>query len=72
MPSVKWVVILAIVMACVVAFLIKSVVIMKTEEESAVRPGPTVETYPEHVTSEYLRAKEQIRGIRKKQEEQTL
>ena len=65
----KWIIVLAIMMACLVAVLIKSTVVMKTEEESAVRPGQTVETYPEHVTSEYLRAKAQIRQVRKKQEE---
>ena len=71
MPSVKWIVLLAIIMACAIMFLIKRGAIVKTEEPSIVRPGQTVETYHEHATSEYLRAKAQIRQIQKTQQEQT-
>ena len=51
--------------------LIKCGVIMRTREESAVRPGRQVEIYHEQVTSEYLGAKEKIREIQKTREGQT-
>ena len=66
----RWVVIAALVLGCLIAWLIKSGLTVRTGEESAVRPGKPVEIYHEQVTSTYLRAKDTIRGIQKVKDEQ--
>ena len=71
MPSLKWIIVVAIVVGLAIAWLIKSGMTVRTGEESMVRPGHEVEIYHEHVASQYLRAKQQLRDIQKKQEEQT-
>ena len=71
MPSLKWIIIVAAVIGAILAFLIKGGLTARTGEESAVRPGKPVEGYHEQVTSTYLRAKQQIHDIQKKQDEQT-
>ena len=58
----KWVIVAALVLGCLMAWLIKSGLV-HTGEESVVRPGKPVELYHEQVTSAYLRAKDTIRGI---------
>ena len=70
MPSLRWVVVVAIVLGCLIAFLIKSGLTVRTGEESAIRPGQPVETYPEQVTSTYLKTKEKLQEIKKTREEQ--
>jgi len=71
MPSLRWIVVLAIVLGCLLAFLIKSGLTVRTGEESAIRPGQPVEIYPEQVTSTYLRTKEKLREIQKTKDEQS-
>ena len=66
----KWLLILAVVLGCLLGWLIKSGLTVRTGEESAVRPGHPVELYHEHVASGYLRAKEKIREIQKTRDEQ--
>ncbi len=70
MPSLRWVVVAAVVLAALVVFLMKIGLIMRTGEESAVKPGHPVETYHEQVTSTYLRTKEKLRDIQKTREAQ--
>ncbi len=67
----RWVIIAALVLACLIAFLIKSGMALHTGEPSAITPGQSVETYPEHLTSTYLQTKQQIREIEKTREEQS-
>ena len=71
MPRLGWVMVIAAVLGLLIGFLIKSGLLAPTGQESAVRPGKPVEGYHEQVTSTYLRAKQQIGDIRKKQDEQT-
>ena len=66
----RWILVVAIVLGCLVGFLIKSGLTLRSGEESAIRPGQPVETYHEHVASTYLRAKEKIREIQKTHDEQ--
>ena len=68
----KWILVIAAVLGVLIGWLIKSGLTVRTGEESAVRPGKPVEIYHEHVASEYLRAKEQIREIQKTRKEQAL
>lgn len=70
MPSLKWIVILAAVVGAILAYLIKSGLLAPTGEESAIRPGKQVEGYHEQVTSNYLRAKEQVGDLREKLKQQ--
>ena len=65
----KWIVLLAIVLAGVIAFLIKSSLTVRTGEESAIRPGQPVDLYHEQVASTYVRAKEKIRQIQETEDE---
>ena len=62
----RWVIVAALVLGCLIAWLIKGGLTVHTGEESAVRPGKPVELYHEQVTSDYLRAKDTIRGIQQK------
>ena len=70
MPSLKWVIVAALVIGCLIAWLIKSALTVRTGEESAIRPGQPVETYHEALTSTYLKTKETLREIQKKKDEQ--
>ena len=70
MPSVKWVLLVALVLGCLIGWLIKSGLTVRTGEESAVRPGHPVETHHEQAASSYLRMKDTLRGIQKKKDEQ--
>lgn len=65
----RWVIVIALVLGVLIALLIKGGLTLETGQESAIQPGQPVETYHEQVTSEYLRAKKQIREIQKTQQE---
>ena len=66
----RWVIVAALVLGCLMAWLIKSGLTVHTSEESAVRPGHQVELYHEQAASTYLRAKDTIRDIQQKVNDQ--
>ena len=62
----RWIILVALVLAGLIGWIIKSGLMVHTGEESMVRPGKPVELYHEQVTSTYLRAKDTIHGIQQK------
>ena len=64
----RWIIVAAIVLGCLIGWLIKSGLTVKSGEESMIHPGKPVETYHEHVTSTYLRTKDTLREIQKKRD----
>jgi hypothetical protein len=70
MPSLKWVVVVAALVGAVFAWLIRGGLLAPTGQESAIRPGQEARGYHEQVTSAYLRAKQQVRDLQKRRQQQ--
>jgi len=66
----RWLIAVALIIAAVAAYLIKSGVTVQSHEKSLVRPGHTVETHVEQQQSTFLGAKNTIREIQKKKDEE--
>jgi len=70
MPSLKWIVAIAVVLGLTIAFMVKVGLWAPTGRESAVSPGKPEEGYYDHAVSTHVRTKQTIDNISQQREEQ--
>ena len=68
----RWLIAIALILAAVMAYLIKSGVTIQSNEPSRVRPGKRVETQVEQDQGTFLRAKNMIQDIQRQKNEEAV